>query len=171
MPLPEGYLPREDDILVIHVRTRYDVKDDDRGDGSEPLYVHVSPIGDSDYHRFRLPLHDVVGIKRRVFHVGEFVRHRNLERVFGEVAAMSDDSVWVKLDVHADKKGSQGGHRTFHCNELEPNTVIAAVEGAIATMDGSGGAANQTVIEAAPEPLEPPELSPAFRKPEEEIMF
>lgn len=115
MSLPKGYLPREGDVLVIHVTTRYDVRDD--GEPGDPIYVHVSPVGDSSYHKFRLPLADVIALHRRSWEIGTKVRSFGEEA--GEIVAVCDDMVWVK---------SNGYMLTLGANEVEPDEAAVPPE-------------------------------------------
>ena len=119
MSLPEGYLPRKGDVLVIHVTTRYDVQDRDREEG-EPIYVHVSPVGDSSYHKFRLPLADVIAIHFRNWEVGSKVRSVIDHEDTGEIAAVYDGWLWIK---------QPDGHMlTLHANDAEPDEIAAPPE-------------------------------------------
>ena len=54
MPLPEGYLPREGDELLIRCRVSYDVKLTGES-------VHVSVVG-ADHHRPIVPMKSVHGL-------------------------------------------------------------------------------------------------------------
>lgn len=109
MSLPDGYLPRKDDVLILHATVKYDY---DPAEGKEVWIDSDGPF---------TPLDKFVGIKRRTWKSGETVRHRNVEHCFGEVIATCDDMVWVKLGENSKhgKKFSQGPLATFHCNEIE----------------------------------------------------
>ena len=52
--------------------------------------MHVSPVGDSSYHKFRLPLADVIAIHFRNWEVGSKVRSVIDHEDTGEIAAVYD---------------------------------------------------------------------------------
>jgi hypothetical protein len=115
MPLPEGYLPRKGDILVLHVKTRFDVRDDDLE--GRKLYVNVHPVGESRYHHFRVHLDEIERIWCRHWETGakiQLKRREPAERRPGEVLAVEGEFVWVKF--------SDSGERfmTLHANQIEP---------------------------------------------------
>jgi hypothetical protein len=114
MPLPEGYLPREGDVLVLHGTVKFDYDP-----GEEKVWIRLMDHWEDD----RIPISSVVGVHCRKWEQGEQVRHRNVEHCFGEIVATCDDMVWVKLaaDSKRGKKFSAGQLATFHCNELEPD--------------------------------------------------
>lgn len=102
MPLPKGYLPREGDVLVLHVKTRFDVESRDVSFGDRKIQVHVSPIGGSSYHHFAVPLEDVVGIHCRKWSEGDRVRSTDemapVNMTTGTVVATHEDKAWVQFD-------------------------------------------------------------------------
>lgn len=111
MPLPNGYLPREGDVLVIHARVKFDVDPEDRG-------VHLAFA----YQNLVIDLDKIVGIALRTWKPSEKVRHRNIDNLRGEVSAICGDKVWVKLAEGSRRmKPSPNGFLTVHCNELEPD--------------------------------------------------
>jgi hypothetical protein len=114
MSLPEGYLPREGDILMIAGTVEHDVT-------SSSAYIFVNTDGASSTIALNThkPLPNVT-LKRRTWREGEMVVHKAIERFYGEVVAMAGDHVVVKIGDGADKRRSTGGLRIFHCNELEP---------------------------------------------------
>lgn len=111
MTIPSGYLPREGDVLVLLATVKFDVEPGDTG-------IHVKING--HYERLMLKPSDFVGLRRRTWRAGEVARSRNDPTIFGEVICISGDGVWLKLDPQANRKGATHGHRTVHCNELEP---------------------------------------------------
>jgi hypothetical protein len=119
MPLPEGYLPREGDVLVLHGTVKYDVAPDEKR-------VHIKLDGD---HGPRvLLLETIIGIRRRTWKEDEKVRHRNLTGVFGHVVAMAGDRVWIKLAPKSAQRRSHGGFMTVHCNEIEIDPIATGLQ-------------------------------------------
>lgn len=121
MSLPEGYLPRKGDVLSIAGIVEHDIR-------ADSVYIFVKVEGVS--RSVALPADEPVPsvfLKRRTWREGEAVAHKNIERFFGEVVAMVGDHVVVKIGDGADKRGSTGGLRIFHCNELEPRIVTETV--------------------------------------------
>lgn len=118
MPLPEGYLPREGDVLVLHGTVKYDADLDPENVEKETVWVTL--LG--DYTSRRVPLAKVVGIKRRTWKVGEKVRSRNDHEIFGEIVATHDDLVWFALasDSKSGKVRQHQRNLLVHCNEIEP---------------------------------------------------
>jgi hypothetical protein len=106
MPLPEGYLPREGDALIIHVEVKYDV---DASDGN----VHVFPIG-ARHRDFALPLKSVIGLYCRRWNVGDEVTFPGMAGV-GKVLAVHEDQVWVLFPDEPPQ--------TFPANELKPAKI------------------------------------------------
>lgn len=110
MPLPEGYLPREGDVLIFHATVRHKVEPVDE-------YVHVLKPG-TDYSNMAIPVESIVGLHFRHFDVGDVVRSvGDLTGQTGEVVAVHEVMVWVK-DGH-------GQMQTIAANELELAPVIA----------------------------------------------
>lgn len=101
MSLPEGYRPREGDVLVLHGTARFDV---DPGDDE----VHVQI--DGDFASRIIPLNKVVGIHCRHWQIGDRVR-LNDDAEARTVLAVHDDLVWTKAD--------NGMVSTDAANELE----------------------------------------------------
>lgn len=113
MPLPEGYLPREGDILLICVEVKYDLDQDDIAADKDP-HVHVFPIGNK-YSSFHLPMSGIESLHCLHWDVGAEVqlKHHQAEgRLPGEVMAIHAEMAWVKL--------SDGCLRTVHANLIEP---------------------------------------------------
>jgi hypothetical protein len=114
MPLPEGYLPRQGDVLSVDVVVKHDVRNDDS-------YVFTKVIGSHGDIAFAVDDPDVrVRLKRRSWNEGESVIHRAHPRWWGEIVSTHGDHVVVALNVDADPRGSVGRLRIFHCNELLP---------------------------------------------------
>lgn len=113
MSLPEGYLPREGDVLVLHVAVKYDVDP-----GEKNVFVIIPP---NKHNMEFVPLESFVGVKRRQWKEGAKVRHRDISGMFGEVVAMSGDYVWIQL-------GTTGGFITAHCNEIEIDPIATGLQ-------------------------------------------
>lgn len=108
--VPADYKPRRGDIVTILATVQHDFVP------KEDSHVFIKVEG--GHQSTVIPLDKIVGVKRRLWEEDEEVQHKNNPRIFGRVVATSDESVWVKLGDRSDKKGSSGGHRSFHCNEL-----------------------------------------------------
>lgn len=127
--VPANYRPRRGDIVVLHAEVKHDF---DEGDA----YVHLLIDGRSA--TTLIARSEISGVKRRIWNEEEEVQHKANPKIYGTVVAMSGYSVWVKLDTGSDQKGSQGGHRTFHCNELVPfgnETLLPAVAASLPITD------------------------------------
>ena len=109
MALPENYLPRKGDILVIHATVKYDADSPD-----ETLFLTAGATS-LTFH-----LENVAAIRLRNWREGEKVCDRGDRDIFGEVLAQSGEHVWVKLAGGAKQRGSANGHRIYHCNQLFP---------------------------------------------------
>lgn len=103
MPLPEGYLPREGDELLIRVKVSYDVQPHDRD-------VHARPIG-QEHRKFMIPLDEVHALYCRSWNVDDRVSCGEFEGA-AEVVAVCDSYVWVK-----DRMNQMW---TVEANDLEP---------------------------------------------------
>lgn len=118
MPLPEGYLPREGDVVVLHAVVKWDVKPSEDADDSDGLLkVFVRPIG--GYTDHRVPVNTLVGVHSRRFAEGERVRVIGDGPVAqGVVISTHEDVVWMKLDEGA-------GFGTYFSSGLEhiPDTL------------------------------------------------
>lgn len=113
MLLPEGYLPRRGDVLVLHGTVKYDVveKEDREHDGLK-VFIRL----DSDHSDRRVSLDTVVGIYSRKWEPGNLVRliGERDEDVF-EVVAVSGQHAWCKLE----KPGCDPSFGTYLANDLE----------------------------------------------------
>lgn len=112
MPLPEGYLPREGDILVIHVQTQFNVEPHDTN-------VHVRLLRENSYKKFGMPLKDVEGLWARHWNIDDEVQFIAVDpdgRRPGKVLAVDGELVWVKFY----DKDSPQEHMTLHINQIEP---------------------------------------------------
>lgn len=111
MQLPEGYLPRAGDVLVLHGTVRFDVveKEDRESDG---LKVFIRLNG--DFSDRRVLLNTVIGIHSRKWEAGERVR------LIGEV----NDDAFEVLAVHGQwvwcMDEDSEGLATYSANDLEP---------------------------------------------------
>jgi hypothetical protein len=112
MPLPEGYLPREGDVLTIEVEVKYDVDADDKN-------VHVFPVG-ARYRDFSLPVANIIGIALRKWKDGEGIISTEDENIFGVAVCVNGEYVVMKLDRKAAEPDIDGGLIICHCNELLP---------------------------------------------------
>ncbi len=111
MPLPEGYLPREGDVLIAHVEVKYDVDASDEN-------VHVFPVG-ARYRDFALPLGNVIGLYCRRWSANDEVTFPGMAGV-GKVLAVHEDQVWVLFPDEAPQ--------TFPANELQPGREMIPPE-------------------------------------------
>lgn len=108
MNIPENYLPRKGDVLVLHGIVRFDVESDE--------HIHLSIVG-SEHTRVLLSFENVFGLIGRTWKVGDQVRTVNDHSDHGEVIAVHGTSVWVK-----------GGHffETYDSMDLEPYVEAGA---------------------------------------------
>jgi hypothetical protein len=112
MPLPEGYLPREGDVLTIEVEVKYDVDAEDKN-------IHVFPVG-ARYRDFSIPLDNVIGVTLRKWKEGEGIISTEDENCFGVAASIHGEHVVMKLDPKAAEPEIDGGLIIYHCNDLLP---------------------------------------------------
>lgn len=103
MPLPDGYLPREGDVLIVHVVAKYNV---DPGDAD----VHANVVG-VKYRDIVVPLDHVVGLHCRHWEVGAKVWIRHDKKNPATVIGVDEDRVWVKFST-------AGGYATYSANDL-----------------------------------------------------
>lgn len=141
MPLPEGYLPREGDVLVLHGRVVYDVNasDVDRG-GTEGPKVFVRLTG--DYEDRRVPVNTVVDIFSRKWNVGdEVIIDGDDEGGFGEVLAVHDDHYWLKY-ISARRReptfATYNGKDLLPKPELSPDALVEPPPPAPSRIDEDG---------------------------------
>lgn len=106
MPLPEGYLPREGDIVVVHASVKYNVES---GDDS----VHLAFPGNAD-RPLIMAIATIEGLFARHWDEGDAVRVIEDHACTGSVIATSGSFVWMKND----RPGA--GMTTYLANELEP---------------------------------------------------
>jgi hypothetical protein len=110
MPLPEGYLPRKGDELLVRARVTYDCE---VGDAD----VHVAMVG-AEHKKYMIPLAEIHSLHARKWSEGDRVQN---DWGWFEVVAVSDDQVWGKCRGHLnDSGGSIGLKYTFDANDLEP---------------------------------------------------
>jgi hypothetical protein len=119
MPLPEGYLPRKNDVLLLLGTVKHDV---DPGETD----VHLRVSGDWDTRIVKLEA--VVGVRRRTWRESENVRIRNAPRIFGKIIAANDDYVWLALDEKSERTKGKAPTIIVHCNELEPHDGSAPTQ-------------------------------------------
>jgi hypothetical protein len=103
MPLPDGYLPKEGDELLIRAKVKYDIDDGDEN-------VHLSVVGE-EWKTFIIPISRIHSLNFRAWNEGDKVCEIKDGR-FGVVIDTHGDQVWVELVT--------GNLATFHANELEP---------------------------------------------------
>jgi hypothetical protein len=121
MSLPEGYLPRKGDVVVLHATVKHVC---DPGDDS----VHLKVNGHWD--TTIIELDKVAGLHRRHWDVGDKVQFRGrapVDQRHGVVAGVEDDMVWVRFDDRKER------FLTLHANQIEaqpeePQTVAAEPE-------------------------------------------
>jgi hypothetical protein len=123
MPIPEGYLPRTGDVVVLHAVVKYDVDPTEDADSKDGLQVWVTPM---EYHSpSRVPLNTLVGLYSRHFEAEERVRLHANPRFTGIVIATHDDVVWVKPDEAGAIYAGDNFPRTFKATLLEPLPDVA----------------------------------------------
>lgn len=109
MSLPEGYLPRAGDVLILHASVTYDVASEDQNK------VFVRPVGyHSDVH---LDLSKIIGIHRINWEIGDAAV---VSDDIATILAIDGESAWVKF--------SNGEHRTVDLSALEPIQPIDPVD-------------------------------------------
>jgi hypothetical protein len=105
MPLPEGYLPRRGDELLIRAKVSFDVEPDDED-------VHLEPIG-AEWKKVMVPLADVHAIHCRKWDKGDKVIWQSFEGAKSTVIAVYKKWVWIKDEFSDDTE-------IVSANELEP---------------------------------------------------
>lgn len=104
MPLPEGYLPREGDVLVVHCTTKYDVDPSDSN-------VHIIHPG-RHTSSLTIELQEVVALYCRKWNEGDRIIDASNVGQPGTVIAVDETSLWIKFD---------DGHReTAEANAVVP---------------------------------------------------
>jgi hypothetical protein len=109
MPLPEGYLPRKGDIVLVQARVRYDA---DRCNADSDCSLEI--VG-SEHRHFFQPLAEVHALHCRKWNAGDRVKSAEFDGP-GEVLATCDDQVWVMCETGED----EGGKYTLEANQLDP---------------------------------------------------
>lgn len=102
MPLPNGYLPRKGDLLLIRVKVKHDVSE-----GEED--VHFSLPG-REYSSHIVELTEIAALHCRAWEAGDKIVYRGNP---GEVVATCGTEAWIR-DYHADQM------KTVSANELIP---------------------------------------------------
>ena len=100
MPLPEGYLPREGDVLIVHGKVKHDVDA-----GEKHVYLAFRK-----YDTTHVDLAEVVGVYSLHWNVGDWVTFPGMYGI-GKVLATHEDQVWA---VFTDEPP-----QTFSANELK----------------------------------------------------
>jgi hypothetical protein len=107
MPLPEGYLPRKGDELLIRAKVSFDVETDDED-------IHLELIG-AERKKIMIPLANVHELHQRSWKKGEKVRSREFDGI-GLVMAIDSPWIWIK-EISGENEGSMW---TLEANELVP---------------------------------------------------
>jgi hypothetical protein len=116
MPLPEGYLPREGDVLTVDVEVKHNVRPGD-------AYIFtklVDSYGDVALHMKEASTYT---LKRRTWREGDEIladEEGCTNPNFGTVLIVDGDRVVVKLNEKSDAFKDDGGLAIFHCNDLLP---------------------------------------------------
>jgi uncharacterized protein YoaH (UPF0181 family) len=108
MPLPEGYLPRKGDIVVLHAVVKHDV---DRSDS----LVFLNIVG--DYSQISVAAEKIEQLWSRHWDAGDAIQliSRDLAgRRPGEVMSVDGEMVWIKFADQGER------FMTFHANQIEP---------------------------------------------------
>jgi hypothetical protein len=118
MPLPEGYLPRKGDVLMIQVRVN-DNYDIDYYQNNAPDMISVHVVG-SVHRTFYVGMDQIHALHCRKWNEGDRVMCDSFHGP-GEVVATHGDSVWIKtLEEHEDVFQTAGCLYTIEANELQP---------------------------------------------------
>jgi hypothetical protein len=118
MPLPEGYLPRKGDEVLIRARAKRDTRIDD--DPETACYLEI--VG-KEHQSVFLPRSGIHSLYCRKWNVGDRVRDIGEPETVGKVVAAHDKYVWIRAD-----KGDCMYMLTFEANELEAAPEQIAVE-------------------------------------------
>jgi hypothetical protein len=111
MPIPEGYLPRKGDELLVRVCVCHDTV---LGDPELDTMIQVEVVG-SSHRRFFVDLDKIHSLHCRKWNEGDRVKSIEFDGP-GTVLAVSDEWVWVLCET-----GEYEGFRyTLPANELEP---------------------------------------------------
>jgi len=102
MKPPEGYRPREGDVVLVPAIVRFDFE------VGEDMDVHVVPA-DASGRSYAIPLEKIAEVISRCWKEGDAVR--TSDEHTGEVIAVHGESVWVKM--------SDGAMVTFDSLDLQ----------------------------------------------------
>ncbi len=105
MPLPEGYLPRKGDIVLVQARAKRDSTDIV---GEREIYLEI--VG-YEHHKLFVESADVHSLYRRQGNEGDRVSAGDFEGP-GTVIAVDENEVWVR--------DTQGLRWTIYANDLGP---------------------------------------------------
>jgi hypothetical protein len=133
MPLPEGYLPRQDDELLIRVKVSYDC-DDGESD------VHIRLVG-AEHKTAVLGLSSIHALHLRNWRIGDTISYPSLFEGPAEVLAIDGHEVWVR--------DTENQRWTIEANELEayvepaPDALtVTPISGEVKIGDTITGAGN-----------------------------
>lgn len=113
MPLPEGYLPRTGDEVLIRCKVSYDVGVIDSSD-----MVHLK-VSNREWQTIIMQVEQIHHLYLRKWNIGERVKSVEFDGP-GTVLAVSDEWVWVICESGQDA----GGRYTLTANELEPYVEV-----------------------------------------------
>jgi hypothetical protein len=116
MPLPEGYLPRKGDEVLIRARAMHDLRPDDDAGG-----CHFEIIG-AEHKSVFLSRDQIYGLHCRKWNEGDRVRVIGEPETVGEIVAARGKYVWIEVDK------VDWPMLTFEANELEAEPEQIAVE-------------------------------------------
>jgi hypothetical protein len=108
MPLPEGYLPRKGDEVLVRARAKRDTNIDVDSEG------YLELVG-QEHHKFFMNVSEIHSLYRRQWNEGDRVKSIEFYGP-GLVIGISDEWVWVLCETGED----EGGRYTLTANELEP---------------------------------------------------
>lgn len=127
MPLPEGYLPREGDEVLIRAKVRFMA-----AEGDETIFLTVK------HQKISVPSADIHALYCRHWNVGDKVASDEFDNP-GEVMAAHCDYAWVKTKY--------GIMCTVAANDLKPwvePVVITGSESMVCAHDGILG--SQSIV-------------------------
>jgi hypothetical protein len=118
MPLPEGYRPREGDVVTVRARVKYNLEDPDE-------WVHLQTLVPSRYGgggaNFTVEPHEITALVSREWKPGMLVRNCSDRSERGIVVTAFDGWVVVKPP-----EGSDSGPWIFSSLEVEDDASPVA---------------------------------------------